>query len=172
MANPVDVKLTTKDVLGMLPPYPIVLVTTRTNAITINQVAYFTFSPLRIGVAVAHVRYTYGLLLEEQAFVVNVPGADLVDVVKQCGSLSGRDGDKFKRVGLTRMPAAAVDAVRIAECGAFIECQVDRMLEFEHRTWFIGKVVAASMWTGHKGIRALMCGRHDYRVPGEIVAAR
>ena len=172
MANLVDVEIKTKDVLAMLPPYPIVLVTTRTNVITINQLAYFTFSPLRIGVAVAQVRYTYGLLLEEQAFVVNVPGADLVDVVKQCGSLSGRDGDKFERVGLTTIPAAAIDAVRIAECGAFIECQVGRMLEFEHRTWFIGKVVAASMRPGHNGLNALMCGRHDYRVPGEIVAQR
>jgi flavin reductase (DIM6/NTAB) family NADH-FMN oxidoreductase RutF len=172
MTENVDVKITAKDVLGMLPPYPIVLVTTRTNVITINQVAYFTFSPLRIGVAVAHVRYTHDLLLEEQAFVVNIPGANLVDVVKQCGSLSGRDGDKFERVGLTRMPAAAVDVVRIAECGAFIECQVDRMLKFEHRTWFIGKVVAASMQPGHEGMRALMCGRYDYRVPGEIVAQR
>ena len=172
MANIVDVEITTKDVLGMLPPYPIVLVTTKTNVITINQVAYFTFSPLRIGVAVAHIRYTYGLLLEEQAFVVNVPGVDLVEVVKQCGSLSGRDGDKFARVGLTATPAAAVDAVRVAECGAFIECQVDRMLEFEHRTWFVGRVAAASMKPGHEGMRALMCGRYDYRVPGEFVAGR
>ena len=172
MVDLVDVKITTTDVLSLLPPYPIVLVTTRTNVITINQVAYFTFAPLRIGVAVAHIRHTYGLLMNEQAFVVNVPGAHLVEAVKQCGSLSGRDDDKFERVDLTRIQAAAVDAVRIAECSAFIECQVDQMLKFEHRTWFIGKVVAASMRPGHKGTSALMCGRHDYRVPGEIVAQR
>ena len=172
MKDIVSVKVTTTDVLGMLPPYPIVLVTTRTNIITINQVAYFTFSPLRIGVAVAHVRHTYGLLMDEQAFVVNVPGAHLVDVVKQCGSLSGRDGDKFERVGLTRIPAAAVDAVRVEECNAFIECQVEQMVAFEHRTWFIGKVIAASMQVDHEGTSALMCGRRDYRVPGEIIALR
>jgi len=172
MTEIVEVKIRTTDVLGMLPPYPIVLVTTRTNVITVNQVAYFTFSPLRIGIAVAHIRHTYGLLLDEQAFVINVPGAHLVEAVKQCGSLSGKDGDKFVRVGLTRILAAAVDAVRIAECGAFIECQVDQMLKFEHRTWFIGKVAAASMQPDHDGTTALMCGRRDYRVPGEIVAPR
>jgi len=59
------------NVLELLPPYPIVLVTTRTNAITINQVMYFTFKPLRIGVAIAHGRYTYSLLQEENEFVIN-----------------------------------------------------------------------------------------------------
>jgi flavin reductase (DIM6/NTAB) family NADH-FMN oxidoreductase RutF len=172
MVEIIEVKVTTTDVLGMLPPYPIVLVTTRTNVLTINQVAYFTFSPLRIGIAIAHTRHTYGLLVEEQAFVVNIPGAQLVEAVKQCGTLSGRDGDKFKRVGLTRMPGAGVDAVRIADCGAFIECQVDQMLGFEHRTWFIGKVVAASMRPDHEGTTALMCGRHDYRIPGDVVSFR
>ena len=172
MTDIVDVKVITTDVLSMLPPYPIVLVTTRTNVITINQVAYFTFSPLRIGIAIAHVRYTYGLLMDEGSFVVNIPGAHLVEAVKQCGSLSGKDGDKFKRVGLTRIPAVGVDAVRIAECSAFIECQVDQILEFEHRTWFIGKVVSATMKPGHEGAKALMCGRRDYRLPGDIVTLR
>ena len=172
MREIVDVKVTTTDILSMLPPYPIVLVTTRTNVITINQVAYFTFSPLRIGVAVAHAHYTYGLLMREPEFVVNIPGAHLVDVVKQCGSLSGRDGDKFTRVGLTTIPAAVVDAVRIDECDACIECQVDQRLAFELRTWFIGKVVAASMKPGHEGTSALMCGRRAYSVPGEIISQR
>jgi flavin reductase (DIM6/NTAB) family NADH-FMN oxidoreductase RutF len=172
MTEIAEVKITTTNVLGMLPPYPIVLVTTRTNVLTVNQVAYFTFSPLRIGIAIAHTRHTYGLLMEEQAFVINVPGAHLVEAVKKCGSLSGRDGDKFVRVGLTRVPAVAVDAVCIAECGAIIECRVDQMLAFEYRTWFIGQVVAASKVPDHDGSTALMCGRQDYRVPGEIIALR
>ena len=156
----------------MLPPYPIVLVTTRTNVITVNQVAYFTFSPLRMGVAIAHTHHTHGLLAEEGEFVINIPGAHLVEAVKQCGKLSGRDGDKFVRVGLTAIPAAVVDAVRIAECGAFIECRVEQRLAFENRTWFIGQVVAASKSPDHEGASALMCGRYDYRVPGEIIASR
>ena len=172
MVDMINIEITTTDVLGLLPPYPIVLVTTRTNVITVNQVAYFTFSPLRIGVAIAHIRHTYGLLVDEQEFVVNIPGAHLVEVVKQCGTLSGRDGDKFVKAGLTRVPAAVVDAVRVAECGAFIECRVDQMLEFENRTWFIAQVVAASLRMGHEGTEALMCGRHDYRIPGAVIASR
>ena len=76
-------------VLDLLPPYPIVLVTTRNNVITVNQVAYFTFRPLRIGVAIAHVRHTYALLKDEGEFVINVPDASLIEAVKICGSRSG-----------------------------------------------------------------------------------
>ena len=172
-----DIPVQTKTVLSLLPPYPIVLVSTRTNIITINQIEYFTFSPLRIGIAVAHVRYTYERLKEEQAFVVNVPGAHLVDEVKLCGSISGRDGDKFERAGLTPQSFEDGDltdfpAVGIAECGAQIACRVEREIVFEHRTWFVGPVVAARSRPDHTGTTALMCGREAYSLPGETVSPR
>jgi flavin reductase (DIM6/NTAB) family NADH-FMN oxidoreductase RutF len=159
-------------VLDLLPPYPIVLVTTRSNVITVNQVVYFTFRPLRIGVAIAHVRHTYGLLKAEGEFVVNVPDASLIAAVKFCGSHSGREGDKFQAAGLTPTPSSQVQAASIAECGAQIECRVVRRVEFEHRDWFIGEVVAARRQGDHLGVQALMCGRHDYLLAGDIVEPR
>jgi flavin reductase (DIM6/NTAB) family NADH-FMN oxidoreductase RutF len=159
-------------VLDLLPPYPIVLVTTRTNTITVNQVMYFTFKPLRIGVAIAHVRYTYGLLKEEGEFVINVPDASLVDAVKVCGALSGRDGDKFEAVGLGTEPSTRVQAVSIVQCAAHIECRVDRTIPFEHRDWFVGEVVAARKRGGHSSASAMMCGRHSYSLPGAPVSPR
>ena len=172
MTQKTTIPITAKNVLAMLPPYPIVLVSTQTNIITINQVMYFTFAPLRIGIAVAHVRYTYALLRKEGEFVINVPGAELVDAVKRCGTISGRKGNKFAAVGLTRRPSTQVAAVRIAECAAHIECRVEREVAFERRTWFVGKVVAASQSEGHSGLESLLCGRSDYRLPGEVVAVR
>jgi flavin reductase (DIM6/NTAB) family NADH-FMN oxidoreductase RutF len=161
-----------RDVLDLLPPYPIVLVTTRSNVITVNQIEYFTFRPLRIGIAIAHVRHTYSLLKTEGEFVVNVPDASLVKAVKVCGSLSGRDVDKFEAAGLDREPSAQVRAVSIRQCGAQIECRVVREIAFEHRDWFIGNVVAARRRSDHFGTEALMCGRHQYTIPGDIVASR
>jgi flavin reductase (DIM6/NTAB) family NADH-FMN oxidoreductase RutF len=159
-------------VLELLPPYPIVLVTTRSNVITVNQVAYFTFRPLRIGVAIAHVRYTYGLLKAEGEFVINVPGASLITAVQFCGSHSGREGDKFHAAGLSPMPSSRVRAASIVECGAQIECRVARRVEFEHRDWFVGEVVAARKRGDHLGAEALMCGRHHYLLPGNTVEPR
>jgi flavin reductase (DIM6/NTAB) family NADH-FMN oxidoreductase RutF len=170
--NVIPVSLNPQRVLSLLPPYPIVLVTTGANIITINQLAYFTFSPLRLGIAVAHTRYTYELLKEEQVFVVNVPGTSLLDAVRFCGSVSGRDGDKFARAGLTQQFSAIVPAPGIAECGAWIECRVEREIDFEERTWFVGPVVAARHREGHEGMQALMCGREAYLLPGAVGAPR
>ena len=158
--------------LGVLGPFPIVLVTTRSNVITINQVEYFTFRPLRMGIAVAKNRYTWSLLKAEQEFVVNVPDASMVQAVQICGSLSGRDHDKFKVTGLDKEASRQVGAVSIRQCGAHIECRVDREIEFEHRTWFVGQVVAASRRQDYCATTALMCGRHHYVTPGAVVAPR
>ena len=162
----------TKGVLELLPPFPIVLVTTRTNIITIGQIHTFTFSPLQIGIGVAHSRHTYSLLKTEQEFVVNVPNADLIAAVKRCGSISGRNQDKFEAAGLTAVESTQVKAVSIGECGAHIECVVEREIEFQKRTWFVGKVVAARKRAGHQGTDALLCGRTQYAIPGSQVGAR
>ena len=159
-------------VLEMLPPFPIVLVTTRTNVLTINQIHYFTFRPLRIGIAVAHVRHSHGLVRQEREFVVNVPGASLVEAVRLCGSASGRDRDKFEAAGLEREPSCEVEAVSIRQCPAHVECRVVREIEFENRTWFVGDVVAARRVPGHAGAGAILCGRHVYVLPGDAIAQR
>jgi flavin reductase (DIM6/NTAB) family NADH-FMN oxidoreductase RutF len=160
------------EVLTLLPPYPVVLVTTRNNVITVNQVVYFTFRPLRIGIGIAHVRHTYALLRQEGEFVINVPDASLVDAVKACGSLSGRDGNKFTATGLGTETSNRVEAVSIVQCAAHIECRVDRTIPFEHRDWFVAEVVAARKRKDHNGAQALMCGRHNYSVPGMTVSPR
>ncbi len=159
-------------VLEVLPPFPIVLVTTRSNVITVNQIAYFTFSPLRIGIGIAHTRHTYSLLKDEREFVINIPDASLVDAVKTCGSLSGRDHHKFKAAGLSAQESSQVSAVSIRECSANIECRVVKEIAFEERTWFIGEVVAARKGEGHLGTKALLCDRQHYVVSGTAVAPR
>ena len=164
--------LAPKDVLKLLPSYPIVLASTRSNVLTVNQIAYFTFRPLRIGIAIAHVRHTYALLKDEGEFVVNVPGVALVEAVKACGTLSGRDGEKFAAVGLDREPSTAVGAVSVAQCPAQIECRVTCVIPFEHRVWFIGDVVAARSKKGHAGAKAMLCGRQQYRLAETVVAER
>jgi flavin reductase (DIM6/NTAB) family NADH-FMN oxidoreductase RutF len=60
----------------------------------------------------------------------------------------------------------------IAECGAWIECYVEREIDFEERTWFVGPVVAAQRRVEHQGMQALMCGRAAYAVAGAVIAPR
>lgn len=166
------VDLTPTPVLELLPRFPIVLVSTRMNVLTVNQIHYFTFAPLRLGVAIARVRYSWQLIEDEEEFVVNVPGPDMLEAVEACGRLSGRGGDKFGRAGLTPVPSQEVAAVAVGECTAHIECRVTRRLDFDERTWFIGDVVAADRSPDHDGSLALTCGRHDYRSGGELAGTR
>ncbi|HBC89738.1 MAG TPA: hypothetical protein DCZ94_22595 [Lentisphaeria bacterium] len=164
--------LTSAGILPLLPPYPIVLVSTKTNIITINQIHYFTLNPLRIGIAVAPSRYTFDLLVKEREFVVNVPTAENLEAVKTCGRISGRKGDKFAAAGLTKVKSSAVSASSIGECSARIECKVEKIIGFKERSWFIGLVVAANTCEGHDGTKALLCGRTDYLLPGESISER
>lgn len=164
--------LTQARVLETLPPFPIVLVSTRLNIITIGQIAHFTFNPLRIGIGVAHSRYSYVLLKKEGEFVINVPGCDLIDAVKICGSVSGRTTDKFQEAKLTREKSEKVQSSIIGECGANIECRIEQEIVFADRTWFIGLVLAARKHTEHLGNKALLCNRGEYIMPGDIVAER
>jgi flavin reductase (DIM6/NTAB) family NADH-FMN oxidoreductase RutF len=159
-------------VLSLLPPFPVVIVSTQDNAITVNQIAYFSFRPLRVGVGIAHTRHSYALLSGEREFVINIPDASLLEAVEACGSLSGRDGDKYGPAGLTAVSSAEVDAVSIEECAAHIECRVEQELSFEERTWFIARVVAASSTPSHEGMASLTCGRRHYVLPGAIIADR
>ena len=50
-------------------------------------------------------RYTYGRLEEVSDFTVNVPPRELAAAASHCGTVSGRDHDKFQEMHLTAMPS-------------------------------------------------------------------
>ena len=69
-------------------------------------------------------RFTYGIIEECGDFTVNVAPPALKDVVTWCGTVSGRDHDKFAEKGLTALNASTVGSPLIAECLINIECRV------------------------------------------------
>jgi len=69
-------------------------------------------------------RFTYSLLEEIGDFTVNVPTPELEDVVKYCGTVSGREEDKFARSALTATPSRHVCSPIIEECVLHYECRV------------------------------------------------
>jgi flavin reductase (DIM6/NTAB) family NADH-FMN oxidoreductase RutF len=172
MAKRILEDLSATEVLDLFPPFPIVLVTTRTNIITVNQVEYFTFTPLRIGIGIAHQRFSFSLLKREGEFVINIPHSDLVEQVKLCGEVSGRSESKYRLTGLESEPSSQVGAASIRQCRAHIECRVERIIDFEKRSWFVGRVVAARSERDYDAESALLCGRHAYKTPGCTVCGR
>jgi flavin reductase (DIM6/NTAB) family NADH-FMN oxidoreductase RutF len=69
-------------------------------------------------------RYTYELIERAGDFTVNVPPQQLAQACSHCGSVSGRDQDKFKQMKLTAHPGRAVSSPVIAECPINYECRV------------------------------------------------
>jgi len=69
-------------------------------------------------------RYTYTLIEETGEFTVNIVPPKLKEVVQYCGSVSGRDHNKFKEKNLTPLPSKTIKTPVIKECILHFECQV------------------------------------------------
>jgi flavin reductase (DIM6/NTAB) family NADH-FMN oxidoreductase RutF len=68
-------------------------------------------------------RYTYSRLEQVSEFTVNVPPPELAAAVSHCGTVSGRDHDKFQETRLTLVPSRQVRPPIIKECVVHYECR-------------------------------------------------
>ena len=80
----------------MLPPSPVLLVSIgdkegkEKNIITVGMFNMFSLKPPIIGIGVMTSRQSYKLLEENEDFVINVPGKDMLEATIVCGSKSGK----------------------------------------------------------------------------------
>ena len=129
-------------------PSPAALVTSvneegRPNIITLGEVFNISImSPVILGIAIAKPRYSHQLISATREYVVNLPTAGMVEVVDRCGTISGRDVDKFAEFHLTPVPAEKVRAPLIAECPVSVECQVIGIQEVGDHDLFLGEALA------------------------------
>lgn len=69
-------------------------------------------------------RFTYQNIEATGEFVVSVPSDDMHDAVWHCGSVSGRDHDKFADCAFTTTAAESVRVPLIDQCVMHYECRV------------------------------------------------
>jgi flavin reductase (DIM6/NTAB) family NADH-FMN oxidoreductase RutF len=79
-------------------------------------------------------RFTYGLVDATGDFTVNVPPPEMAETVQYCGTVSGREHDKFAERGLTPAPSRHVRSPIIEECLLHYECRVVHKNDVEPRT--------------------------------------
>ena len=154
------------------PGFPVVLVTTRNNIITVALVHRFSYNPFVLGIGISHRRYSNQLIESEEEFIVNIPTRDHLEQVKLCGRLSGRDVDKFEATGFTKVAGKMVKSSMIEECPVSIECKVVQKLKLKERTWFVGDVVAVHIEDHYDVSQALLCDRDSYLLMGEKIGQR
>jgi flavin reductase (DIM6/NTAB) family NADH-FMN oxidoreductase RutF len=68
--------------------------------------------------------FTHELIDQTKQFTVNAPRNAMDEIIECCGSMSGRNHDKFKECGLTAVASCYVAPPIIEECIAHFECEV------------------------------------------------
>lgn len=130
-----------------LYPTPVVLVTCvdgmgKPNIITLAWAGVVCSEPPQLGIAVRPSRHSHAILRRSGQFVVNIPSQEQLHASDVCGTVSGRDHDKFALTGLTPLPATKVLAPLLAQCPVNLECVLRHVLALGSHDLFIGEVVA------------------------------
>jgi len=125
----------------------VILVTSKyldkTNIITLAWQTPLSHDPMLIGVSIAKTHFSNELITKSKEFVVNVPGASLVDKVHTCGTVSGREVDKFSLSEFNVQDSNKISTPGIKECIGNLECQLEEIVSVGDHDLFIGKVLYA-----------------------------
>jgi flavin reductase (DIM6/NTAB) family NADH-FMN oxidoreductase RutF len=96
-----------------------------------------------VGLAVRESRYSHHLIQQGRAFSVNIPRVSDLHAVVHCGTVSGRQHDKFRELGLTAAPCPPLkDTPMIAEFHLSLACRVRHELELGSHRLFVAEVLA------------------------------
>ena len=128
-----------------LYPVPVVLVSCQAkgaaNIITIAWCGVACSKPPLLSVAIRPSRYSHKIISQTGDFVINIPGEDLLREIDLCGTVSGRDKDKFELCKFTKIGSSIVQAPMIKECPVNIECKLTKILNLGAHDMFIGMVM-------------------------------
>jgi flavin reductase (DIM6/NTAB) family NADH-FMN oxidoreductase RutF len=126
---------------------PVVLVTAssggRDNLMPAGWVMPIDFAPALLAVVLAEESFTRELVDASGELGLSIPPASMLEALYDAGQTSGRDGDKWARIGLARAPASRISAPLVEGCLGWLECRVvDRSLA-EKMDLFVCEAVAA-----------------------------
>lgn len=134
-------------VYGLLEPGPVLLLSTRhqgrSNVMTLSWHTMIEFEPPLVGCVVSSNDFSFAALKATRQCVLNIPTVEQSAMVVGCGNTTGKSVDKFKKFGITPMPAALVDAPLIDACYANLECRVIDTRLVNRYNFFVLEVVKA-----------------------------
>lgn len=161
-------------VYQLLEPGPVVLLTTaakgRANVMTMSWHMMVEFTPPLVACIVSPADHSFAALRATKECVIAIPSVELAPQVVEIGNCSGRDVDKFERIGLTPVPARQVAPPLIAECFANLECRVVNTRLVNTYSLFVLEVVKAWIDPAHKEPRTIHHqGYGRFAVDGETI---
>lgn len=122
------------------------------NVMTAAWCFPLSMDPPLFGVSLATKRFTYGMIEKSKEFALNLPRDGMEESVRICGTMTGRDTDKFKEAKLTKEKSKEIAASSIAECSATIECRLEEVIETGDHMLVVGRVVNVVKRKEAKGV--------------------
>ena len=136
----------------------------------LSWLAMMEFEPPLTGCVVSDRNYSFGLLKATGECVISIPSVEIAEKVVGCGNTTGAKTDKFKKFGLTPLPASKVGAPLIEECFANLECRVIDTSMVDKYGLFILEVVKAWIDPSVKNPRTIHHrGRGNFTVDGKRI---
>jgi flavin reductase (DIM6/NTAB) family NADH-FMN oxidoreductase RutF len=149
----------------MLYPVPAVLIscgqysggadTSKSNIITVAWTGTVCSDPAMLSISIRPERHSHAIIKKTGQFAVNLTTKDLAFATDWCGVRSGKDIDKFKKLGLTPLKARSVSCPIIGESPINIECETTEIKKLGSHDMFIAKVLcvhASKRYMGKKGV--------------------
>ena len=130
----------------ILYPTPVMLVGTydaagKPNIMTAAWGGICCSSPPCVAVSLRKATYTYGNIVQQSAFTINIPSEKYASTADYCGLVSGKKADKFAETGLTPIRSSLVNAPYIDEFPLVLECKLVRQIELGLHTQFVGEIL-------------------------------
>jgi flavin reductase (DIM6/NTAB) family NADH-FMN oxidoreductase RutF len=131
------------------------------------------FEPPLVACIISDRNYSFAALRATGECVIAVPALELAAKIVGVGNCSGRQMDKFKRFGLTPVPAALVTAPLVAECFANLECKVTDTRFVNRYNLFVLEVLRAWIDPGQKHPKTIHHhGYGKFVVDGDMISLK
>ena len=111
------------------------------NIMTIAWGGICCSKPPCVTISLRKATYTYGNIMERQAYTLSVPSERFIQEADFFGMVSGRAVNKFQQTGLTPVKSDLVDAPYVGEFPMILECKVIHHYEIGLHTQFVGEIV-------------------------------
>jgi len=127
-------------------PAPILIVGTydksgKPNVMTAAWGGICSSRPPCVTVSLRKATYSYGNIVENKAYTINIPSEKYVRESDYFGMASGKTKDKFSATGLTPVESDLVKAPYVKEFPLILECKLLHTFEIGLHTQFIGEIL-------------------------------
>ena len=135
----------------MLNPVPVVMVScrgtagelARDNIITVAWAGTVCSEPPMVSISVRKSRLSHEMIRESGEFVINLVGEELAKACDFCGVKSGRELDKFAKLGLEAEPVEGLSYAKgIVGAPVQLGCVVREVKELGSHDLFLAEIVS------------------------------